>query len=455
MTSDEIFDVIEQIAATPGKNDKISIMSAYKDDADFRRVLQAAYDPFKTYGIAKMPDYEPQSVGSGHSFGEDTWLLLQDLECRRLTGNAARDAVARELSKLTPASAELLKRIIKKDLRAGFTDGTINKVIKGLIPTFPYMRCCLPKDAKLDQFDWQGGVISQEKADGMFANVDHDYAGCVHISSRQGTPFPLDELDDLVAEIKATFPKGYQVHGELIVMQNGAVLPREQGNGVLNSIAQGGKLEAGQEVHLFAWDQIPLAAVKPKGKYEVPYKTRFSGLVMQLKQRQGQNKLLHVIPTKIVHSLDEAYAHYRDFLARGKEGTIIKDPKAIWRDGTSKQQVKLKLEVEVDLKIVGFLEGNGKNATTFGSIIARTSDDLLEVCVSGMTDAMRAKIHAERDQVIGKILTVKANSIMAPSEEGKLYSLFLPRFVEIRSDKTEADSLQRVRDQFEAAVTAA
>jgi hypothetical protein len=30
--------------------------------------------------------------------------------------------------------------------------------------------------------------------------------------------------------------------------------------------------------------------------------------------------------------------------------------------------------------------------------------------------------------------------------------LFLPRFVEFRKDKTEADSLERVQDQFDSAM---
>jgi hypothetical protein len=41
---------------------------------------------------------------------------------------------------------------------------------------------------------------------------------------------------------------------------------------------------------------------------------------------------------------------------------------------------------------------------------------------------------------------------MKPSKEGGKYSLFLPRFQGLREDKNEADSLQRIIDQFESAV---
>jgi DNA ligase-1 len=147
-------------------------------------------------------------------------------------------------------------------------------------------------------------------------------------------------------------------------------------------------------------------------------------------------------------------------LAAGKEGTIIKDGVAIWRDGTSKQQVKLKLEAECDLVIVGFTEGNGKNKATFGSIRAQTSDGLLEVGVSGFKDKKqkgmptRSEINDMRKELLGTIMTVKFNDIMYPSEDGKLYSLFLPRYAEFRRDKTTADSLERVIEQYEAAKAA-
>jgi DNA ligase-1 len=150
---------------------------------------------------------------------------------------------------------------------------------------------------------------------------------------------------------------------------------------------------------------------------------------------------LSVIETRIVHSLSDAYAHYREQLALGREGTIIKDANAIWRDGTSKQQVKLKLEVDVDLEVVGFRAGEGKNAATFGSVLCRTACGQLEVAVSGFRDKVRKEIHESREKVLGSIMTVRANSIMVPQEDGALHSLFLPRFVELRIDKREADTL--------------
>lgn len=451
MNSSEVLALIDQVAATSSKNEKEALLKANVGDELLKRVLDYAYNPFKTYGVRKMPHFTEDEFQ--RDFDDQTWIILDALIDRSLTGNAALDAISGHMRHLDPASAELFKRIVLKDMRAGFSESTTNKVWKGLIPDFPYMRCCLPKDAKLDEFDWTLGVISQEKADGMFANVDHEAGGVVRITSRQGSPFPLEPFGTLIDDITNRLDANTQTHGEMLIMKAGKVLPREIGNGMLNSIASGGQLEEGCEVIFMPWDQIPLSAVQTKGKYEVPYAKRLLRLRQQLNAVPGSNIVL--IETRIYHSLKDAYGHYRDLLKKGKEGTIIKNPHAIWRDGTSKEQVKLKLEFEMELEVVDFEPGNGKNAETFGALACKSSCGQLRVSVSGFTDAKRREIHEDREGWTGAIITVRANAIMKPSESNELHSLFLPRFVERRLDKSVADDLTRIEAQQQAAMEAA
>lgn len=455
-TSNDIFDIVESIGSTPSKNDKVSIVKQHHDNELFRKVLVYTLDPLKTFNIRPMDPATTSNFTLGGSvFDDATWKLLDNLANRDITGNAAIEAVDAEFSRLDPKSANLLWRVINKDFRAGFSDSTVNKAIKDLIPEFPYMRCCLPKDTKLAEFSWEEGVYSQEKADGMFANVDFESRGNVRISSRSGTQFPVDQFAELIISIEETLEHGYQHHGELLVMKNGEILAREVGNGILNSVQQGGTFAADEKPVYKVWDRVELVNVVPKGKDLHPYKMRFAGLKALIEKTHTE--YIQLIETRIVHSLAEAYVHYREMLALDKEGTIIKDGNAIWRDGTSKQQVKLKLEAECDLVIVGFTEGNGKNKELFGSILGQTSDGVLEVGVSGFKDKKqagiptRAEIHAMRDELIGTIMAVKFNDIMYATKEDGKHSLFLPRFAEFRRDKTTADSFERVVEQLEAA----
>lgn len=449
MNSSEIYALLIRISATSGKKEKEALIASKSHEPEFRKVLRYAYDPAKVFFMASVPYPVAPNVPDGN-FTLYTWRLLDLLAERKLTGQAAIDSVKEELSLLNLQSRALLEWIIKKDLRSGFSASTINKAIPGLINVYPYMRCSLPKDVDLSKFDWKTGVISQEKADGMFANINLSDDGSVAITSRQGSRFPDSSFKNLISEVQKRLLRGFQYHGELLVTSYGGVLPREQSNGVLNSVLKGGSFEIYQAPTYQVWDAIPLDYVKEKGKYLDPYRMRLARIIAPLRSNKGD--FISLIPTRVCRSIEEAYKHYGELLAKGKEGTIIKDPRGIWRDGTSRECAKLKLEVDVDLIAVDLLPGEGKNESTFGSVLCRTSDGLLEVAVSGFTDAERAMIHQNWDICYrGSIMTARANSVMKPLKIGDKYSLFLPRCVEFREDKTEADSLQRVIDQFESA----
>lgn len=455
MKSNAIFNLIEHIAATSSKKEKESRLAAGLAElgADLRSVLSLTYNPLTTYGVRNLPERTAPIAGDGVEFDAVTLDLLHNLSTRALAGNAAIDAIQTELNRLSLESAELLKRIILKDMRAGFGESTMNKVEKDWVPEFPYMRCSLPKHVKLPQWEWLGGIISQEKADGMFFNIDHVSAAEISFKSRQGTPAPAGCFPAIEAEMAEYFTAGYQRHGEMLVERDGQILPRQEGNGILNSVMQGGSFGAGERPILKVWDEVSLKAIAPKGRYELDYQSRLGALIAQIK-RLPLGAAIGLIDTRIVQSIPEAYAHYAELLKQGKEGTIIKRRSMIWFDGTSKDQVKLKLAVPFELRVRGFVEGdkNGKNAGRTGSLACETEDGLLRVDVSIRGEKMRDDVDANKDKWLDSIITVEANGVMLPKKEGDLHSAFLPVFLEQRQDKSAANTLQEVFDQFDNAI---
>jgi len=452
MNSNDIFEVIERVAATSSKLEKEAILKQHIADKDLQRTLVAALDPLITYGIQKVPNVSGEGDGV---FSESTWFLLADLSTRELSGDAALAAVEKTMLSLTSQSAELLRRVIRKDLRAGFAASTANKAKRGLIKTFPYERCSLPNKVDIASWDWKHGIISQEKADGMYVNVNHFQNGDVEILSRQGSPFPLSAMSSLVEEVKSRLTVDTQTQGELLVCRALKILSREKSNGVMNRILNGGALEDGEEIIFMVWNQLPLAVAKPKGKFDREYRHRLQDLIVQLRRTNGN--MISVIPTRMCYSLEEAYLHCAELLEQGKEGTIIKQLEGTWRDGTAKHQVKLKLEVDVDLVVTEIQPGREgtKNEGRAGALSCETSCGALKVDVAVKNEAMRAQVDAQPDEWIGKVIAVRANAILRPSESSEFHSLFLPRMVEAtyRTDKSEPDSLEQVRDQFASAVT--
>ena len=214
---------------------------------------------------------------------------------------------------------------------------------------------------------------------------------------------------------------------------------REEGNGIINSISQGGVLESGMKLIYSVWDITTGEGDK------TPYEKRLENL----KQFVSGMSTVSLIESDVIYSKEEAWSFYRKQLAKNKEGAVLKTKTGLWKNGTSKDQIKMKVTAELDLKIVGFNKGNGKFAATFGSIQLESSDGKLACSVSGIADKLRAKIHAERDSLIGAIATIKANGIMYNEP---VNSLFLCRFSEIRTDKTEADSMEQIEAIFKSLI---
>lgn len=451
-----VYDTIIAVRKTSSKNEKLAILEKQKHNTALREFLRVCYEPRINFYISKVPAPKAEVAEGPWEFNRELLeSIIETLAERRLTGNKAKDWLAFCHYQLENEwEREMLTMLIERDVKAGFSESTINKVWANTVTDVPYMRCSLPKDAKLKDFPWKKGVFSQIKADGMFANVSNHGAGKITIESRNGSPFPIDAFPGIDADAQANLPAGMQLHGELLVglkkMSGIAYLPRQEGNGMLNKLLKGGELPPGHVVIFEAWDMIPLEAAVTKGKYKVPYSKRWEKLNEHFSSVSGSIRL---IETQIAHSYEEAMRHYQYALSRELEGTIIKHPDMEWKDGTSKEQVKMKLEVSVELRVVGFNEGRNKYVGMLGSLQCESECGKVKVNVAGFSDAQRQEIWDDQEGWLNGVITAKSNSIMPP-ENKEHYSLFLPIFLERRLDKKKADTLEQIQAQFEAAVAA-
>jgi hypothetical protein len=71
-----------------------------------------------------------------------------------------------------------------------------------------------------------------------------------------------------------------------------------------------------------------------------------------------------------------------------------------------------------------------------------TDDGMIKGRTSGFTDEQLLDFNSRREEMIGKIMTVRCNDITR-GRSNEHYALSHPRFTEIRSDKTETDTLER------------
>lgn len=425
-----------------------------------RELFTLAYSPRYVFGIGEKKLKELRAHVESEKSGlnkrtmsyNDIALMIR-VATRVVTGDAMMSAIKSNLSELDFRSGTLMVNILKKDLRGGFSVGSINEAYPGLIEVTPYMRCALPTKARPENWDWRKHHIAQLKADGMFANIIRRGAGAtpVEICTRQGQYLPKMPFEALMKDAAAIFQENTVTMGELIVRDaSGDMLPREIGNGILNSMCNGEDLPDNHLLEFYAWDQIPYDKWVEKGVYDVPYMERFTKLGSQIfgPSFVVRSASISQIWTFEVESYAEAKARFAERLKAGDEGIVLKHAEGAWKDGTSSHQVKFKLEFHVELKVVGFEEGNGKHAATFGSLICESECGQLRVGVGGLTDALRKEVHENREDWLGAIITVKANGIMlgedSISPNAPEASLYLPAFIERRMDRTTADDLDRI-----------
>ena len=453
-----ILETVRLIREAKGTNAKKAILTeAFKEFPDLIDFLQYVYDPMRSYYRTKFnlnafPRMLSRSVVGSW---ERVYEVLDEMAARRLSGNKADSELAKAATNIHPDYHELIQMILDRDIKAGLAEKGINAAYNAaggsgrLINVLPYHRYDNMTIPLLKAMDFKKGVFSQLKSDGMFANIICRYGKEPEIRSRSGSLIAGGSVDNLSFVFKDLIYDagiGESVfHGELLVidLKENKILPRAIGNGKLNSVIQtGDPLENRYKVIYRVWDVVPYDNWFNAERVDTPYERRFDIIQQLFSEDDG---LVQVQETRVVHSFQEAVDHFKDALGRGEEGTICKAANMPWEDGTSSEGLKLKMEVECDLEIVGFNEANqkGKHAKTFGSLLCKTADGLLVVGVSGISDALRKHMWENQDDYIGKIAAVLSNGVQDKSEDA-LKSLFLPRLVEVRTDKKVANTLAEV-----------
>ena len=131
-------DFVTEITASNSKKHKQDVLQKYKDDSVIHRYLKIAFDPYAVYGIStkKLHKSVPATsiIGIHSIFELFTYLTQHNTGTDQIVGLCQDflDGVAT----CDRESADLLEKLICKDLSIGCEAKTINSVIPGLIPTF-------------------------------------------------------------------------------------------------------------------------------------------------------------------------------------------------------------------------------------------------------------------------------------------------------------------------------
>lgn len=431
-----IHDIIEEINLSNGSNHKISVLKKYKPDTTLQRVLKMTYDKV-VYRYYLTMNHWYKTMGSNpFESNSNPTMTLDDalnflefkLSNRELTGHDALHAMDNVFHSLGDQDRELIVKMISRDLRINCGRTQINKVFGDLITKPVYMRCGV--FTSKTQKDISFPAYIQLKADGTYREMQV-LDGKVEFLSRSGEPYTYT-----FADVFEDLPQGHYT-GEFIVK---GTANRAESNGLLNS-----DNPPMDRIVYQVWDYITPEEYQnalKKVKNITKYKQRFKRLAEIV---SGKNyDQFQLIESCEVSNLEQAFEKVVEWMNDGLEGGVLKDLSGVYKDGTSKHQLKMKLEMELEVRITGFKEGTigTKREATFGAITFESDDGKIKGAVSGFSDSQLEEINKDRDSYIGKIMTVGCNDITR-GRDNDYYALSHPRFEGVRNDKTETDTLER------------
>lgn len=449
MNPTKLSNIFHDLASTSSRNEKERILREMPEEcvSDFMRIAKLTYNPrinfyVKDFQIVENCDESDDVfINVNGSLDEALDVLEHVIAKRKVTGNAALSLITNTIKQLDSLSADIFTRVLNRDLECGASAKTFNKVWPGLIPDHPYMRCSGFDEKVLSKLTFP--CYSQVKMDGLYVDIVVTEDKEVNCYTRSGQDVTHYLRDEDIDALSSNYPN-LVFQGEALVLgDDGEILDRKTGNGILNS----DDVDP-QKIIFVIWDCVYYDKWSTeKAVDKTPYHVRLAHVENIV---NNFSLSFHPILTKTCYTTQDIIDHFKDVRLKGQEGTIIKSENGFWKSGTSKDQVKCKVVFDCDLKVVGYKLGTGKYENKLGALLCESSDG--KVCVSvggGYKDEERETLLENIDDVIGKIAVVRANDLVndVNDKEGA-YSLFLPRFVEIRSDKTEADTFDKIQQQI-------
>lgn len=407
----DVYEVLQGIASVSARTTKEQMLSKALEDETFRKVCIYAYDPFRTYGV--KPELDRPGTGTCPLVSPDMWVLLGMLEARKLTGHAAQKGLDAAYEIMCPEGGIVLSRILRKDLRAGFTDGSINRVRPDTIPTFKAM-LAHPYEAKRVK-NWP--VMMEPKLDGVrvLARVDYN-AGTTQFFSRNGKPFPaIEHLGKDLLDLGLPDDPG------TVWFFDGEAITSDFYDAV-GAVRR--KSEKADKAEFQVFDLITEQEFL-KGSLGRNYETRRYTLE-ELIPVDSEGPIKRV-EAAVAYNEDDIQWQYAEWRSQGFEGAIVKPLGGFWVPKRSHGWMKMKAQETLDLRVVDVLEGEGKYAGMLGAIVV--DNDGTEVRVgSGLSDEQRRDLWEARN-LVGRLIEVEYHE---KTPDG---SLRHPRFVRFRDDK--------------------
>lgn len=411
--------------------------------------LRWCYNNYMTFGIKQIPSTE-HLVDMENPY-QEFFELLGLLATRQHTGHEARDVVAEMSLRFDSDEWNLFcAPILRRDMRSGVSEKTINKICKNTEYEVPIFSCQLATNCE-GRPEMHGKKRLEPKLDGVrvlmcVTQPPSFFSEIITVCySRNGKIF--ENFKHIEEQIKLVYRNiQHLVHSSNIFSSNpyqgGFYLDGEViGNTFQELMKQARRkenVEADDSIFNI-FDIIPfedfnrghcnaqqhkrnhvLESLKPVVSI-LPNVTIVDHIDVDLDTAEGKSKL-------------DRYA--KEMVDNGYEGIMIKSLDAPYECKRNTFWLKYKPVHDYDLTVIGVEQGTGKNKHRMGALVCEGIDDGKHIVVnvgSGFTDEQRDNYWEHRSDIVGKTAVVLADAITL--NQNGTYSLRFPRFKTFRDDK--------------------
>ena len=431
--SDPCYQVINDLELHSSRLDKEAIVlaQAQAGNKEFFEGARLALDPMITFGLKQIPEKKDED-GVGLDWDSFT-LIITGFVNRSLTGNLARTTVDQMMKAATKRQWNgWYRRILIKDLRCGASEKTVNKVVEKKWPEYaiPVFSCQLAHDSANHESKVSGQKLIEVKLDGVRVITIVYPDGRVDMFSRNGKelvnfPHVTEQISAVVKKTPPPYP----------VVLDGEIMSSSFQD-LMTQVHRKSDVKANDAI-LNLFDFIPLEDFE-KGFWDKSQTIRSQMVQAWVEKNHADLPNVTCLANELVNlDTDAGQLRYKEInaqaVAGGYEGIMIKNPDAGYECKRSVAWLKLKPFIEVSLTVVAVEEGTGKNVGRLGALVCEGDDDGRRILVnvgSGFTDDQRIAYWASREEILEKIVEVRADAI-TQNQDGS-YSLRFPRFLRFR-----------------------
>ena len=415
----EVIKIFKQIQDTSSTNDKKAIISANKDNELFKKCLVFLLDGNINTGISNKKinkKVEPSSeLAPYYLCMNSTFEEVMDYLIKNNTGT---DADIYEIQCFLDGheeDREFYEQMITKSFRLGADSKVVNSVIPGLIPTWEVMLGTSIEHCKLPENTWFS--LSQK----LNGNRCTYYNG--EFYTRQNKKYI--GLDHIKADIeKIPNAKDFVFDGELVYKNDEGLSDSaafQRGTGIANN-----KSENKEKLKLVIFDVLPKEDFDNKISKDT-YKIRKQYL-LGLKQYKTEN--IEIVKMFYEGTDQSEIWKWLDYAEQNDMEGLMLNLDTPYECKRTKNLMKVKKFYNFDLQIIDCEEGTGRNKGRLGAFVVDYKGNQVNVG-SGFSDQEREDFWRNREELIGRVITVKYKEISKDKKTG-LESLQFPIYCGLR-----------------------